>query len=191
MPLEERPWGSTPWSLICLHTHTHTHTHTHWLCPTLEQHETKAYMRWGYIRTATVLQFSTKPELLGGGREERKKKRALHYSLERKTLKTNTPERVCLAACAGKSTCYVIREHMLLFSATSHWGRSATGGCENKASIITTRRHWHVGKLWLNLAACKGDICGREEMLTEIQASVFPLKKHSKNTSVVTSLTEY
>lgn len=49
-----------------LNTNTHTYTHSrfvqHW------NNMRQRLMRWGYIRTATVLQFSTNAELMGGGR---------------------------------------------------------------------------------------------------------------------------
>lgn len=53
-----------------LNTNTHTYTHSrfvqHW------NNMRQRLMRWGYIRTATVLQFSTNAELMGGGRREKK-----------------------------------------------------------------------------------------------------------------------
>ncbi len=116
-----------------VYKHTHTHTHTRFVQHWIDMRQ--RLMRWGCIRTATILQFSTNAELMGGGR----KKKTLHYSLGRKTLKTNTPQQVCFTTCTGTSTCYVIRQHMLLFSATSHWGCFTTGGSENKASIITKK----------------------------------------------------
>lgn len=110
MPSEERPSGRTH----RLHLHS-----------TLQQHEAK---RWGCCCSATQCQCRA----YYGWRHEKEKKDRLHYSLGRKTLKSNTPQKACFFAWTGKITCCVIREHMLPFSATSQSGSVAAGWFENK-----------------------------------------------------------
>lgn len=66
---------------LVAHLSTNTHTHTRFVRRWNNMRQ--KLMRWGYVRTATVLQFSTNAELMGGGSEKK--------GLGRKTLKTNTP----------------------------------------------------------------------------------------------------
>lgn len=69
---------------------------------------------------------------------------AQHYGLGREALKTNSALQVCFSACTGRSTCYVIREHMLLFSATSHSGsyrmRTENKCLKPKTTFVQTKR---------------------------------------------------
>lgn len=56
----------TPPSLICLQTQTHVRFVQHW-------NNMRQRQRWGFTRTATVQQFSTNAELMGGGSKKKKK----------------------------------------------------------------------------------------------------------------------
>lgn len=141
MPLEERPSGSTHHGPSSVYKHKHT--------PALFN----TGITWDKGRgeaTYELLLFSNSAEMKSWW-EEAVKKKAQRYSLGRETSKTSSALQVCFSACTGKSTCYVIREHMLLSSATSHSGsyrmRTENKCLKPKTTFVQRNKYWQSNSI--------------------------------------------